>query len=151
MVGVLIGTFGIVSVTALVIIVTLYAGGGPLAAVGAGPRAEMLGLNKSNLAQTAFSTVLGDGLGRIFIAVALFFFAFSTILSWNLFGRLNVRYLLGKKAELPYTLLSLAFLFAGSVFSTDLVWGLADLFNQLMVLPNVIGLVGSSRMVCEEK
>ena len=151
MVGVFIGTFCIVTITALVVIVTLYAGGGPLSAVGAGLQPERLGLNQSNLAQTAFSTVLGDTLGTAFIAIALFFFAFSTILSWNLFGKLNVQYLLGPRAVKPYTLLSLTFLFAGTVTSADLVWGLADLFNQLMVLPNVIGLFGCTKLLLSER
>ena len=151
MVGVFIGTFCIVTVTALVMIVTLYAGQGILSAPGAGLRAEVYGLSSSNLAQAAFSTVLGARLGTAFIAIALFFFAFSTILSWNLFGKLNARYLFGQKGELPYTLLSLVFLFAGTVTEPSLVWGLADLFNQLMVLPNVIGLLGCSRLLWEKK
>ena len=150
MVGVFVATFCIVTITALVMIVTLYAGQGVLSTPGAGLRAEVYGLNQSNLAQTAFSTVLGETLGTAFIAIALFFFAFSTILSWNLFGKLNARYLLGQKGELPYTLLSLAFLFAGTVTEPRLVWGLADLFNQLMVLPNVIGLLGCSRLLQEK-
>ena len=147
MVGVFIGTFCIVTITALVIIVTMYAGGGPLSAPGAGVTAHELGLNQSNLAQTAYSTVFGETLGTAFIAVALFFFAFSTILSWNLFGKLNAQYLWGRWAVMPYTLLSLVFLFLGTVISADLVWGLADLFNQLMVLPNVIGLLGCAGTV----
>ena len=145
--GVFIGTFCIVTVTALVMIVTLYAGQGVLSAPGAGLRAEAYGLNQSNLAQAAFSSVLGERLGTAFIAIALFFFAFSTILSWNLFGKLNARYLFGEKGQLPYTVLSLAFLFAGAVSEPRLVWGLADLFNQLMVLPNFIGLLGCSRLL----
>ena len=151
MVGVFIGTFCIVTVTALVMIVTLYAGQGVLSTPGAGLRAEVYGLSSSNLAQEAFSTVFGQGLGTAFIAIALFFFAFSTILSWNLFGKLNARYLFGQKGELPYTLVSLVFLFAGTVTEPSLVWGLADLFNQLMVLPNVIGLLGCSRLLQEKK
>jgi len=147
MVGVFIGTFCIVTITALVIIVTMYAGGGPLSAPGVGVTAHELGLNQSNLAQTAYSTVFGEALGTAFIAVALFFFAFSTILSWNLFGKLNAQYLWGRRAVMPYTLLSLVFLFLGTVISADLVWGLADLFNQLMVLPNVIGLLGCAGTV----
>ena len=147
MVGVFIGTFGIVTITALAVIVTLYAGGGPLSTPGAGLQAMEYGLNQSNLAQTAYSSVFGEALGTAFIAIALFFFAFSTILSWNLFGKLNVQYLLGQRAVLPYTALSVGFLFIGTVISADLVWGLADLFNQLMVLPNVIGLAGCVGML----
>ena len=147
MVGVFIGTFSVVTVTALVVIVTLYAGGGPLNVAGSALRAEELGLGPSNLAQTAYSSVFGQRLGTAFIAVALFFFAFSTVLSWNLFGKLNAQYLWGPGAVRPYTLASLAFLFAGTVISADLVWGLADLCNQLMVLPNVLGLLGCAETV----
>jgi len=151
MVGVFVGTFAIVTITALVMIVTLYAGQGPLSTPGASLRAEVYGLNQSNLAQAAYSSVFGERLGTAFIAVALFFFAFSTILSWNLFGKLNIQYLLGNRAVLPYTVLSVFFLFVGTVTSADLVWGLADLCNQLMVLPNVIGLMGCAHMVMPRK
>ena len=147
MVGVFIGTFSVVTITALVVIVALYAGGGPLHVADSALRAEALGLNPSNLAQTAYSSVFGQRLGAAFIAIALFFFAFSTVLSWNLFGKLNAQYLWGAGAVRPYTLVSLAFLFLGTVISADLVWGLADLFNQLMVLPNVLGLLGCAETV----
>ena len=151
MVGVFVGTFAIVTITALVMIVTLYAGQGPLSTPGASLRAEVYGLNQSNLAQAAYSSVFGERLGTAFIAIALFFFAFSTILSWNLFGKLNIQYLLGNRAVLPYTVLSVFFLFVGTVTSADLVWGLADLCNQLMVLPNVIGLMGCAHMIMPRK
>ena len=147
MVGVFIGTFNVVTITALVIIVTMYAGGGPLSAVGAGLSPEKLGLSSSNLAQTAFSSVLGSAVGSAFIAIALFFFAFSTVLSWNMFGRLNTEYLFGKKAVPAYTVLSLIFILLGTVTAPGLVWELSDLFNQLMVLPNVIGLFGCAGLV----
>ena len=147
MVGVFIGTFNVVTITALVIIVTMYAGGGPLSAVGAGLSPEKLGLSPSNLAQTAFSSVLGSAVGSAFIAIALFFFAFSTVLSWNMFGRLNTEYLFGKKAVPAYTILSLIFILLGTVTAPGLVWELSDLFNQLMVLPNVIGLFGCAGLV----
>ena len=147
MVGVFIGTFNVVTITALVIIVTMYAGGGPLSAVGAGLSPEKLGLSPSNLAQAAFSSVLGSVAGSSFIAIALFFFAFSTVLSWNMFGRLNTEYLFGKKAVPAYTVLSLIFILLGTVTAPGLVWELSDLFNQLMVLPNVIGLFGCAGLV----
>ena len=147
MVGVFIGTFSVVTITALVVIVALYAGGGPLNVADSALQADVLGLNPSNLAQTAYSSVFGQRLGTAFIAIALFFFAFSTVLSWNLFGKLNAQYLWGPEAVRPYTLLSLVFLFVGTVTSADLVWGLADLFNQLMVLPNVLGLLGCAETV----
>jgi len=141
MVGLFIDTFVVLTMTALVVISTLYAGNGVLAAGAAE------GISKTNMAQLAFSSVIGDTMGSMFVALCLLFFAFSTILSWNFFGRLNVEYLFGKKAVVFYLILSLGSIFLGSVLSNDLVWELADMFNQLMVLPNVIALVALSAIV----
>ena len=135
MTGVFIDTFVVLTMTALVVISTLYAGNGILSAGAAE------GVSKANMAQLAFGTVLGSRAGSMFVAVCLLFFAFSTILSWNFFGRLNVSWLLGKKAVGVYSVLAIGFIFLGSCLSNDLVWELADLFNQLMVLPNVLALV----------
>ena len=143
--SVFIDTFVVLTLNALVIICTLYAGNGPLA--GCGTAAAQTLLTKTNLAQTAFGVVFGEKLGAIFVAVALFFFAFSTILGWNLFGKINITYLFGKKGQLPYTIISLVFIFLGTMVSSDLVWELTDTANYLMVLPNVIALVGCSGLV----
>ena len=85
----------------------------------------------------------------MFVAVCLFFFAFSTILSWNLFGKINMVYLFGKKSANVYTLLALIFIFLGTTMSNDLVWELTDMFNNIMVLPNVIALVALSSLVAK--
>ena len=85
--------------------------------------------------QTTDRKSFGAGFGNAFVAICLLFFAFSTILGWNLFARLNVEYLFGAKGVKPFFVVSLVFIFLGSVLSNDLVWELADLFNQLMVLP----------------
>ena len=135
MIGVFIDTFVVLTMTALVVISTLYAGNGILSAGAAE------GVSKANMAQLAFGTVLGSRAGSMFVALCLLFFAFSTILSWNFFGRLNVSWLLGEKAVGVYSVLAIGFIFLGSCLSNDLVWELADLFNQLMVLPNVLALV----------
>ena len=143
MMGVFIDTFVVLTMTALVVISTLYAGNGPLAAGAAE------GINKANMAQLAFGSVFGDGFGNIFVAVCLLFFAFSTILSWNFFGRLNVEYLFGKKGVKVYSVIAIGFIFLGSCLSNDLVWELADMFNQLMVIPNAIALVLLSGIVAK--
>ena len=145
MVGVFIDTFIVLTLNALVIISTLYAGGGPLAGGYTGPITETIG--KANLAQTAFGSVWGEELGAMFVAVCLFFFAFSTILGWNLFGKINVAYLFGKRATVVYTVIALAFIFLGTLASNDLVWELSDMFNNLMVIPNAIGLFALTGLV----
>lgn len=141
MVGVFIDTFVVLTMTALVVISTLYAGNGILA----GGAAE--GVDKTNMTQIAFSSFFGNQVGSIFIAICLFFFAFSTILSWNFFGKINVNYLFGPKAVKIYSALALFFIFLGSCLSNDLVWELADMFNQLMVIPNVLALIALSGIV----
>lgn len=141
MIGVFIDTFIVLTMTALVVISTLYAGDGILASGAAD------GVNKANMAQLAFSVVFGDQLGSAFVAICLLFFAFSTIISWNLFGRINVNYLFGKKANLVYSIIAIVFIFLGSCLSNDLVWELTDMFNQLMVLPNVVAIIPLAGLV----
>ncbi len=141
--GVFIDTFVVLTMTALVVISSLYAGNGVLA------NGTAEGVDKTNMAQLAFGGVLGEKVGAMFVAVCLFFFAFSTILSWNLFGKINVSYLFGKKATVVYTVIAIAFIFLGSILSNDLVWELTDMFNYLMVLPNAISLFALSKIVKE--
>ena len=155
MIGVFIDTFVVLTLNALVIISTLYTADGPLAECGAA--AASTTLTKANLAQTAFGTVFGEKLGAMFVAVCLFFFAFSTVLSWNLFGKINANYLFGKKnprrCTVVYSIIALVFVFIGTLASNDLVWELTDMFNNLMVIPNAIALFALTGMVvamCKE-
>ncbi len=147
MIGVFIDTFVVLTLNALVIICAMYTKGGILAS-GQIPD----GINKANLAQTAFGTVFGEKFGAIFVAICLFFFAFSTVLSWNLFGKINANYLFGRKnpklCNTIYTIIALVFIFLGTLTSNDFVWELTDMFNNLMVLPNVLALFALSGMVC---
>ena len=145
MIGVFIDTFVVLTLNALVIISTLYTEGGPLHDCGAAAASTTLG--KANLAQTAFGVVFGESAGNMFVAVCLFFFAFSTILSWNLFGKINVSYLFGKKSTVVYTVLALVFIFLGTMMSNDLVWELSDMFNNLMVIPNAVALFALTSLV----
>ena len=142
MAGVFIDTFVVLTLNALVIISTLYTSDGILAS-GVIPE----GIGKANLAQTAFGTVFGSSLGAMFVAICLFFFAFSTVLSWNLFGKINVIYLFGKKSAKIYSAIALVFIFLGTLMSNDLVWELTDMFNNLMVIPNAIALFALTSMV----
>ena len=75
------------------------------------------------------------------------FFAFSTILSWNYFGKVNFTNLFGKKSVVVYSIIAVVFVFLGSVFQNDLVWEMTDMFNNLMVLPNAIALFALGGMV----
>lgn len=98
------------------------------------------------LTQKAYEATMGFA-GLAFIAVCIFFFAFSTIVGWYFFGEQNVRFLVGPKGVLPYRLLVLAFLVMGALLHVDLVWQLADFFNGLMAFPNLIALIGLGAVV----
>ena len=142
MIGVFVDTFVILTLNALVVISTMYTEDGAIAG-GVIPK----GIDKTNLAQTAFASAFGDKIGPMFVAVCLFFFAFSTILGWNMFGKINMIYMFGEKSVKVYTAIALVFIFLGTCASNDLVWELSDMFNQLMVIPNVIALFALTGMV----
>ena len=148
-IGVFIDTFIVLTLNALVIISTLYTPGGILANGFTGNEINAAGetIARTNLAQTAFGEAFGTAFGSIFVAVCLLFFAFSTVLSWNMFGRINAIYLFGHRSVIVYQIISLVFIFLGTLASNDLVWELSDLFNQLMVIPNTIALFALTGMV----
>lgn len=157
MIGVFIDTFVVLTMTALVVISCLYAGDGVLNASLGSPNAyeaakALAGISKTNAMQLAVTSAfpsLGN-FGNIFVAICLFFFAFSTILSWNFFGKLNVQYMAGKKQKIAvviYSIVAIGFIFLGSILQNDLVWELTDFFNYLMVIPNVIALIALSKLV----
>ena len=154
MIGVFIDTFVVLTMTALVVISTLFVGNGPLAGFAGETYAAGLaeaGIAKTNAMQYAFTSVF-SGLGNfggIFVAVCLLFFAYSTIISWNFFGKINVQYLFknSKVATVIYSLIAIAFIFVGTMVSNDLVWELTDFFNYLMVIPNALALLALYKLV----
>lgn len=131
MVGVFIDTFVVLNLTALVIITT---------------KSIPTGKTGAELSQHAFSTLFGKG-GDIFIAICMFFFAFSTIVGWYFFGQANIKYLFGAKAVKIYAVLVAVCVILGSLAQVDLVWNMADCFNSMMVLPNIIGLFALSGVI----
>ncbi len=145
MVGVFIDTFIVLTMTALIVITSIYVKNPAMVETA----------DKNTMVQTAIATLfdnsnVGQLVGAIFVAVCLSFFAFSTIISWNLFGRINFEYLFGKKSSIIYSVLALVFVFLGAFLGSDLVWNFNDFFNYLMVLPNVIALFALSGMVVKE-
>ncbi|NEU04930.1 alanine/glycine:cation symporter family protein [Clostridium senegalense] len=131
-VSVFIDTFVILTLTALVIITS-----------GALNEGNLTGIQ---LTQRAFELTLG-GFGDVFVAICLLFFAFSTIIGWYFFGENNIKFLFGKKGLTPYRILVMIVVVVGSTLKVDLVWQLADTFNGLMVIPNLIALLVLSRLV----
>lgn len=97
-------------------------------------------LKGAQLTQQAFRTAFGGG-GAIFLAVCLSFFAFTTIIGWYYFGESNIKYLFGKAGIWPYRFIVIGFVLMGSALKVDIVWALSDIFNSLMVLPNLIAII----------
>ena len=131
MISVFIDTFIILTLTALVIITSGALGNGQTG---------------TELAQTAFNVRFGS-FGNIFIAICMLFFAFSTIIGWYFFGEMNVKALFGRRAVKYYAAVVLVLVVVGSMLKVELVWNLSDLFNNLMVLPNLLALLALSGVV----
>lgn len=126
MVGVFVDTILVCTATAFVVLVT---------------GADKSGKEGAMITMEGFKIAFGDT-GAKFLAIALLFFAFTTIIGWYYFGLTNIKYLFKSKfVILIYQIIVIAFIILGSVQKVDLVWELTDMFNGLMVIPNVIGLL----------
>lgn len=133
MMGVFIDTFVILNLTALVIITTRSVT----------PDGSLIG---TALTQAGFSAVFGK-FGDIFIAICMFFFAFSTIIGWYFFGEANIRYLFGAKAVKIYGVLVCICVLLGTLGEVSIVWTMSDMFNGLMVIPNLVALLALTKIV----
>ena len=125
-------TFVVCTMTAVVVLSTGYidlATGTPVA-----------GANGDTLVSQAFGSVFGAP-GTWFIAIAMLFFAFTTVLGWSQYGSKAVEYLFGTKGVKVYKVLFVAMIVSGAVMEGGLAWDLSDTFNGLMMLPNLIGVV----------
>ena len=98
------------------------------------------------LTQASFGSVFGVN-GKYFIAIILLFFAFSTIISWYYFAAINVKYLFGVKYMWIFRISVIICIFIGTIIRVDMIWELADTFNGLMCIPNLIALLFLSKIV----
>ncbi len=98
------------------------------------------------LVAEAFSTVYG-GAGSAFIAIAILFFAFSTVLGWSQYGSKGFEYLFGTGAAKLYQVIFVAFILVGATMDLTLAWDLSDTFNGMMAIPNLIGVLALSGTV----
>ncbi|AGH81491.1 Na(+)-linked D-alanine glycine permease [Psychromonas sp. CNPT3] len=89
-------------------------------------------------------------LGPLLISVGLIFFAFTTILGWNYYGERCVVYLFGRKGILPYKIIFVGLVASGAFLHLDMIWIIADIFNGLMAIPNLIGLIALRHIIIEE-
>ncbi len=137
MTGVFVDTFVVLTLTALVILTS-----------GCLQPGAPDGLKGTPLAQAAFSHAFGS-FGNIFIAICMLFFAFSTIIGWYFFGETNAKAMFGQKSVKPYAVIVVLCIIVGSFQAVDLVWNLSDLFNALMVFPNLLALLALSGKVAK--
>jgi len=139
MIGVFIDTFIVLTMTALVILSS-----GLLEPMKEG------GLSGTALAQAAFNQAFGS-FGNAFVAVCMLFFAFSTIIGWYFFGESNVKALFhgSKPARVIYAVVAVVCIFVGSFQKVSLVWDMSDMFNGLMVIPNLLAVLALSGMVAK--
>lgn len=103
-------------------------------------------LTKANLVSTAFNIRFGFA-GSAFVAISVMLFAFSTVLGWSHYGTTAAEYLLGEKRTIPYRVIFVLLVFGGAVMGDNLAWDLADTFNGLMMIPNLIGVIALSGIV----
>ncbi|MDF2615888.1 MAG: amino acid carrier protein [Sedimentibacter sp.] len=107
------------------------------------------GLNGGDLTNAAFGNI--PVIGPLVLTVGLLTFVFSTILGWSYYGEKCVEYLFhSKKAILPYRIIYTIAVYFGAVMSLAFVWDLADLFNGLMAIPNLISLIALSSVIVKE-
>ncbi len=113
--------------------------------------ADMYGSGTEGAALTAQSfEMMLPGVGNYVVAITLLTFIFSTILGWGYFGEKCFTYLVGSKFTILYRIIFVLAIIPGATMSLGTVWNLGDIFNALMAVPNLIGLVLLSGVVVAE-
>ncbi len=106
------------------------------------------GLSDATLVGSAFNSVFPwFNIGQRFIAVAMFLFAFTTVLGWSHYGGKAWEYLFGAKTKIIFNIVHIATIMLGAVMTSSLAWDISDTFNGLMMIPNLIGVVTLSPVV----
>lgn len=109
------------------------------------------GATGAALTTQAFSTGLPGSSGGAIVALALALFAYSTLVGWSYYGEKALEYLAGSSRFVKaYRAVWVAAAFIGAVTSLEVVWAIADVFNGAMAIPNLIALIGLSRVVVKE-
>ena len=113
------------------------------------PNIDISGVDNGGVLTTlAFDQI--PYIGPMILVFGIILFAYSTVLGWAYYGERCVEYCLGKKALVPYRVLYIIVAAIAPVVALDLVWTIADIFNGLMAIPNLIALVALSGVVVAE-
>ena len=88
-------------------------------------------------------------IGGIIVTLSTVFFALSTILGWAYYGEVCTEFLSNKsnKAVQAYRIIYVIFVFIGTIGSLDLIWSISETMNGLMAIPNLIGIIGLSKVI----
>ncbi len=106
------------------------------------------GHTDATLVGGAFNTVFSwGGIGAKFIAVAMFLFAFTTVLGWSHYGSKAWEYVFGAKSVVVFKIIHVITILFGAVMTSSLAWDISDTFNGLMMFPNLIAVVALSPLV----
>ena len=102
----------------------------------------LAGYTDATLVGGAFNTVFPwGGIGEKFIAIAMFLFAFTTVLGWSHYGSKAWEYLFGSKSVPVFKVIHICTIFFGAVMTSSLAWDISDTFNGMMMIPNLIGVI----------
>ena len=106
------------------------------------------GYTDATLVGGAFNSVFSWGdIGEKFIAIAMFLFAFTTVLGWSHYGSKAWEYLFGAKTTFVFRIIHVCTVIFGAVLTSSLAWDISDTFNGLMMIPNLIGVLVLSPLV----
>ncbi len=106
------------------------------------------GYSDATLVGGAFNTVFPwFGIGGKFVAIAMFLFAFTTVLGWSHYGSKAWEYLFGAKTTVVFRIIHVCTVIFGAVLTSSLAWDISDTFNGLMMIPNLIGVLSLSPLV----
>ena len=132
-------TMVVCTMTALVVLTSGGLNGGVFNAI-TGEVAE--GLSDATLVGGAFNEVFGwCNIGQRFVAIAMFLFAFTTVLGWSHYGSKAWEYLFGAKTTYIFRIIHVITIIFGAVLTSSLAWDISDTFNGLMMVPNLIGVL----------
>ena len=100
------------------------------------------GYTDATLVGGAFNSVFSWGnIGEKFVAIAMFLFAFTTVLGWSHYGSKAWEYLFGAKTTIVFKIIHVITVIFGAIMTSSLAWDISDTFNGLMMIPNLIGVV----------
>jgi Na+/alanine symporter len=116
--------------------------------VATGAMAE--GVIDATMVAKAFNSVFSFGnMGEKFIAIAMFLFAFTTVLGWSHYGTKAWEYLFGTKSTIGYKVFFVLMIMSGALMTSSLAWDISDTFNGLMMIPNLIGVLSLCGLVAK--